>query len=113
MKKITFFLCALLFSMMSFAAEVTYEHLFESGQLSTGNVTLTDVSWATTMAGSTYYGWSNDKGIQIGKSAEPCSSYSLTTSDFSGKILKVLVNASTANKRYSCNRTKKRQSRLP
>lgn len=98
MKKITFFLCALLISAMSFAE--TYSHTFNSGELKTGTVTLSDVSWATTMEGSTYYGWDSNtsKGIQIGKSKEACTSYSLTTSHFADyMVTNITVNASTAS----------------
>lgn len=100
MKKITFFLCALLISAMSFAE--TYSHTFNSGELETGTVTLSGVSWATTMEGSTYYGWdsnaSTSKGIQLGKSKEACTSYSLTTSHFADyMVTNITVNASTAS----------------
>ena len=96
MKKITFFLCALLISAMSFAD--TYTHTFKSGDLKTGTVTLSGVSWATTMKGSTYYGWDSNKGIQIGKSKEACTSYSLTTSHFADyMVTNITVNASIAS----------------
>lgn len=97
MKKFTLFLSALLISMVSMAA--TYTHTFASGELSTGDVTLSEVAWTTTMEGSTFYGWdgSTSKGIQIGKSKEPCTSYTLKTSAFAEKITSVTVNASTAS----------------
>lgn len=101
MKKITFFLCALLISAMSFAD--TYSHTFAKNDLSTGSVTLSDVSWTTTMTmsiGDDYYGWDSNtgKGIQIGKSKDACTSYSLTTSHFADYIVtNVTVNASIAS----------------
>ncbi len=96
MKKFTLFLSALLISLVSFAA--TYTHTFVSGELSTGEVTLGEVAWTTTMTGSTFYGWdgSTSKGIQIGSKNSPCTSYTLKTSAFAEKITSVTVNASIA-----------------
>lgn len=101
MKKITFLLAAILFAGFSMADE--YTHTFVKDDLSTGKVTLSDVSWTTTMTMSTgedYYGWDNNygKGIQIGKSKDACTSYSLTTSHFADYIVtNVTVNASIAS----------------
>lgn len=97
MKKFTLFLSALLISAMSFAA--TYTHTFVSNELSTGEVTLSEVAWTTTMEGSTFYGWdgSTSKGIQIGSKNSPCTLYTLKTSAFAEKITSVTVNASIAS----------------
>lgn len=98
MKKITLLLSAVLFTVMSFAG--TYTHTFAKDELTTGEVTLSEVTWKTTMEGSTYYGWdgNNNRGVQIGKSKEPCTSYTLKTSAFDGAITKVIVNASIATR---------------
>ena len=96
MKKFSLFLMAMLFSVMSFAD--TYTHTFKSGELKVGTVTLSGVSW--TGAGNVpYWGFdtSNGRGLQIGSKNSPSTAYSLTTSDFEGKITEVVVNASMAS----------------
>ncbi|MBO5817954.1 MAG: hypothetical protein J6R26_08535, partial [Paludibacteraceae bacterium] len=97
MKKLSFFLMAMLISVMGFAD--TYTHTFKSGELKVGTVTLSGVSW--TGAGTVeYWGWDSNasaKGIQIGSSSKPCKAYSLTTSGIEGTITEVVVNTSTAS----------------
>ena len=93
MKKLSFFLMAMLVSLTSFAE--TYTHTFKSGELKVGSVTLSSVAW--TGAGTVeYWGWdsNNGRGIQIGSGNKPCTSYSLTTSAFAGTITEVIVNTS-------------------
>ena len=93
MKKLSFFLMAMLVSLTSFAE--TYTHTFKSGELKVGSVTLSSVAW--TGAGTVeYWGWdsNNGRGIQIGSGNKPCTSYSLTTSAFAGTITEVVVNTS-------------------
>ena len=93
MKKFSLFLMAMLISVMGFAD--TYTHTFKSGELKVGTVTLSGVSW--TGAGNVpYWGFdtSNGRGLQIGSKNSPSTAYSLTTSDFEGKITEVVVNTS-------------------
>lgn len=89
---------------MTFAMGVnaeTYTHTFKKGDLdksatSACSVTLSDVVWNATAANN--IGWSNDKGIQIGKKAEACNNYSLTTSAFKDFTIKsVTVSSSIAS----------------
>ena len=85
MKKLSFFLMAMLFSVMSFAE--TYTHTFSNGQLSNGTVTLSNIKWTSTITGSTYFGWDANKGIQIGKAKEPATAYTLSSSAFADKMI--------------------------
>lgn len=90
-----------LFALVSYAGAETYTHTFAKGELNTtgATVTLSNVDWDATDAA--YIGWdSNDtaKGIQLGSSSKPATSYSLTTSAFAGyKVTSVTVNSSTAS----------------
>ena len=96
MKKLSFFLMAMLFSVMSFAE--TYTHTFSNGQLSNGTVTLSNIKWTSTITGSTYFGWDANKGIQIGKAKEPAKAYTLSSSAFADKMItNITVNASMAS----------------
>ena len=102
MKKITFLLAAILFAGFSMAEE--YTHTFVKGELgsselTSGNVTLSDVEWTVEHEGGAFAGWDGKgiKGIQIGKGGEPCTSYVLKTSAFKGTIKQVVVNLSTAS----------------
>ena len=75
----------------------TYSYTF-SGQVFTksGTLTLSDVRWTLdTDAG--YFGSDNNKGQQIGSGSKPATYITLSTSDFSGTITSVAVNASTAS----------------
>lgn len=47
---------------------------------------------------ATYIGWDtrNGKGVQIGSSKKPAGSYTLTTSDYTGSVVKIVVNAAIA-----------------
>ena len=96
MKKLSFFLMAMLFSVMSFAE--TYTHTFKSGDLKVGTVTLSGISW-TGEGTVPFWGFdsNNGRGLQIGSKNKPSTAYSLTTSDFEGKITEVVVNASMAS----------------
>ena len=96
MKKLSFFLMAMLFSVMSFAE--TYTHTFSNGQLSNGTVTLSNIKWTSTITGSTYFGWDANKGIQIGKAKDPATAYTLSSSAFADKMItNITVNASMAS----------------
>lgn len=48
---------------------------------------------------ATYIGWDtqNGKGVQIGSSKKPAGSYTLTTSDYTGSVVKIVVNAAIAS----------------
>lgn len=100
MKKLSFFLMAMLMSIMSFAE--TYTHTFVKGEMKTGSVTLSGVTWNTAAdPGTTAYNWDTNptaKGIQIGTSKAPCASYTFSTSHFVDyTITNITVNASTAS----------------
>lgn len=75
----------------------TYSHTFANGDLKIGSVTLSNVAWNFSMTGSTYFGWDATKGIQMGKSKEPATSITLSTSAIAGKITSVVVNTSGAS----------------
>ena len=98
MKKFLLSLFCLIFMAVTAGAE-TYTHTFKSGELTTagGTVTLSDIEW--TASAATYIGWNNNgKGIQIGKSADVCKSYTLKTSALAECTIKsVTVNSSIAN----------------
>ena len=100
MKKLSFFLMAMLMSIMSFAE--TYTHTFVKGEMKTGSVTLSGVTWNTAAdPGTTAYNWDGQataKGIQIGTSKAPCKSYTFSTSHFVDyMVTNITVNASTAS----------------
>ena len=95
MKKFTLLLSAI-FMAVSLMAD-TYSHTFANGDLKIGSVTLSNVAWNFSMTGSTYFGWDATKGIQMGKSKEPATSITLSTSAIAGKITSVVVNTSGAS----------------
>lgn len=100
MKKLSFFLMAMLMSIMSFAE--TYTHTFAKGEMETGSVTLSGVTWNTAADPSTTaYNWDSNataKGIQIGTKNAPCASYTFSTSHFVDyTITNITVNASIAS----------------
>ena len=98
MKKLLLSLFCLIFMAATAGAE-TYTHTFNSGELTTagGTVTFSGIGW--TASAANFIGWNNNgKGIQIGKSAEVCPSYTLVTSTLSDCTIKsITVNSSTAN----------------
>ena len=100
MKKLSFFLMAMLMSIMSFAE--TYTHTFVKGEMKTGSVTLSGVTWNTAAdPGTTAYNWDGQataKGIQIGTKSAPCESYTFSTSHFVDyMVTNITVNASIAS----------------
>ena len=98
MKKFLLSLFCLIFMAVTAGAE-TYTHTFKNGELTAegGTVTLSNIEW--TASAATYIGWNNNgKGIQIGKSADVCKSYTLKTSALAECTIKsVTVNSSIAN----------------
>lgn len=98
MKKFLLSLLCLIFMAVTAGAE-TYTHTFKNGELTAegGTVTLSNIEW--TASAATYIGWNNNgKGIQIGKSADVCKSYTLKTSALAECTIKsVTVNSSIAN----------------
>ena len=98
MKKFLLSLFCLIFMAVTAGAE-TYTHTFKNGELTAegGTVTLSNIEW--TASAATYIGWNNNgKGIQIGKSADVCKSYTLKTSALADCTIKsVTVNSSIAN----------------
>jgi hypothetical protein len=61
--------------------------------------TFNGVSWTFTMLGSTYFGYdsNNGRGVQMGKSKEPATEITLSTSGITGNIKRVVVNTSGAS----------------
>ena len=77
--------------------EKTYTHTFAASQIkqAAGTIKLNNVSWTQTAA--TFIGFDqNDRGVQIGSSNKPTSSFVLSTEAFSSnKIKKIVVNATS------------------
>ena len=96
MKKFLLSLFAI-FSVLATANAETYTHTFSKGELTTtgGTLTLSDIKWNATEA--TAIEWNATKGIQIGSKNSPCTSYTLSTSGFTGcTIRSITVNSSIA-----------------
>lgn len=96
MKKFLLSLFCLIFMAATAGAE-TYTHTFAKNELTTngGTVTLSDIEWNATEA--TAIEWNATKGIQIGSKNNPCTSYTLSTSGFTGcTIRSITVNSSIA-----------------
>ena len=85
------------FCVVATANAETYTHTFSKGELTTdaGTVALSDIEWNATEA--TAIEWHATKGIQIGSKNSPCTSYTLSTSGFTGcTIRSITVNSSIA-----------------
>ncbi|MBR5476982.1 MAG: chitobiase/beta-hexosaminidase C-terminal domain-containing protein [Bacteroidaceae bacterium] len=85
------------FCVVATANAETYTHTFSKGELTTdaGTVALSDIEWNATEA--TAIEWNATKGIQIGNKNSPCTSYTLSTSGFTGcTIRSITVNSSIA-----------------
>ena len=96
MKKFLLSLFCLIFMAATAGAE-TYTHTFAKNELTTngGTVTLSDIEWNATEAIAIE--WNATKGIQIGSKNSPCTSYTLSTSGFTGcTIRSITVNSSIA-----------------
>ena len=96
MKRFLLSLFCLVFMAAGAGAE-TYTHTFAKNELTTngGTVTLSDIEWNATEA--TAIEWNATKGIQIGSKNNPCTSYTLSTSGFTGcTIRSITVNSSIA-----------------
>ena len=86
-----------IFCILATANAETYTHTFSKGELTTtgGTLTLSDIEWNATEA--TAIEWNATKGIQIGSKNNPCTSYTLSTSGFTGcTIRSITVNSSIA-----------------
>ena len=74
-----------------------YSYTFQAKQFSSnGAKTLNDVSWTLSGNGN-YWGYDGTKGQQFGSGSSPYKTLSLKTSDISGTITEIVVNASTAS----------------
>lgn len=85
------------FCVVATANAETYTHIFSKGELTTdaGTVALSNIEWNATEA--TAIEWNTTKGIQIGSKNSPCTSYTLSTSGFTGcTIRSITVNSSIA-----------------
>ena len=75
-----------------------YKWTLEQGTIKTtsGTISAGDPAMNWTYPNATYIGWdsNNGKGVQFGSSSKPVKSYTLTTSDYTGSIVKIVVNAS-------------------
>lgn len=99
MKKILLSLFCLLALAGTVSAE-TYKHTFSEGELGAegGTATLSNFDWSYTSATSIGWDENSGKGIQIGSSKNPNTSYSLSSSAFAGCTIKsVTVESCTAN----------------
>ena len=82
--------------------DAAWSYLFAKGDLGDSysapvTKTLNGAEWSFAMTGSTYLGWdSNGRGLQMGKSKEPASEVTLSTSGISGNIKKIVVNTAGA-----------------
>lgn len=70
-----------------------YEHVFASNQLQQagGTANLSTLDWTYDAAG--YIGFSADKGVQVGSSSKPSSSWTIKTT-YTSNISKITINAS-------------------
>ena len=78
--------------------EVTYTYTFDKSQFSQSGVSveLNGLTWTlTTDAG--YFGFDNTRGQQFGSGKKPAKTLTLSTSEITGKIKKIIINASGAN----------------
>lgn len=78
--------------------EVTYTYTFDKSQFSKSGVSveLNGLTWTlTTDAG--YFGFDNTRGQQFGSGKKPAKTLTLSTSEITGKIKKIIINASGAN----------------
>ena len=85
------------FCVLATANAETYTHTFSKEELTTdaGTVALSDIDWNASEA--TGIDWNTTKGIQIGSKNSPCTSYTLSTSGFTGcTIRSITVNSSIA-----------------
>ena len=88
-----------LFSLVGFATADNYSHTFAKGDIkANGTVTLSDVEWTVEGDGG-FWGWdsNNVKGIQLGSSALPYKSLTISTNGISGTITKISINTSGAS----------------
>lgn len=84
--------------------DAAWAYLFANGDLGDSysapvTKTLNGAEWSFTMTGSTFLGWdsNNGRGLQMGKSKEPASEVTLSTSGISGNIKKIVVNTAGAS----------------
>ncbi len=84
--------------------DAAWSYLFANGDLGDSysapvTKTLNGAEWSFAMTGSTYLGWdsNNGRGLQMGKSKEPASEVTLSTSGISGNIKKIVVNTAGAS----------------
>lgn len=83
--------------------DAAWSYLFAKGDLGDSysapvTKTLNGAEWSFAMTGSTFLGWDSNKGrgLQMGKSKEPASEVTLSTSGISGNIKKIVVNTAGA-----------------
>lgn len=81
--------------------DVTYKYTFVSNDIkdkssSPVNLKLSNVEWLAEFSGSTYFGFTSGKGLQIGSGNAPMKSFNLTSAEFTN-VKKIVVNASGAS----------------
>ena len=98
-KKINFLVALMLVMLCStaWAQTETYSHTFASKEITTdaGSKSLDNVEW--TWTASTYCNFVSGKGVQIGSSKKPQSTWTISTDSIHGTITSIKVKASTAN----------------
>lgn len=77
--------------------EVTYTYTFDKPQFSESvrSVELNVLTWTLT-TDAAYFGFEKTKGQQFGSSKNPATTLTLSTSEITGKIKKIIINASGA-----------------
>ena len=79
-----------------------YSWTLVSGDLGSDSVKkgTPEMTWAFTPTwtaeNATYYGYTAEKGVQVGSGSKPVTSIVLSTSEYTGKVVKVAVNTSGA-----------------
>ena len=80
-------------------AEDTF--VFESGSFKADQLTTTinNVNWTlnATWVSEGYYGFDVNKGLQLGSGSKPATAFTISTSDITKKIQKIVVNCSGAS----------------
>jgi hypothetical protein len=80
-----------------------WTHTFASGQLNSSPATLSGKTWTYTATWdpynpTPYFSFNTTKGIQIGSFTNTCQAFTLSSTDFTGTITKIVVNSSIPDK---------------
>ena len=80
------------------SGSMTWTHTLAKGELRDGSVTLNAKEWSFKAEGTSYFGFDSKygKGCQVGKSAEPAKSITLSSEAFTGTISEIKIETSGA-----------------